>query len=119
MTLNVVWTEAATLMVEPRDSGAPASASGSVGFKAAADRADDLARGNLPRFSLMAPANARSTLALIAGAFSVACAVSRTLELDYPFAGIVRVPSDDDKHVGPSHQRHELNAGHINFSSLL
>jgi hypothetical protein len=45
-------------------------------------------------FSLMAPPNATSTLALIAGAFSVACAVFIILELDYPFAGIVRVPSD-------------------------
>jgi len=45
-------------------------------------------------FSLLAPANATSTLALIAGAFSVACAVFIILELDYPFAGIVRIPSD-------------------------
>ena len=45
-------------------------------------------------FSLLAPPNATSTLALIAGAFSVACAVFIILELDYPFAGIVRVPSD-------------------------
>jgi hypothetical protein len=45
-------------------------------------------------FSLLAPANATSTLALIAGAFSVACAVFIILELDYPFAGLVRVPSD-------------------------
>ncbi len=45
-------------------------------------------------FSLIAPANATSTLALIAGAFSVACAVFIILELDYPFAGIIRVPSD-------------------------
>src|SRR5437899_9198145 len=45
-------------------------------------------------FTVLAPANATSTLALIAGAFSVACAVFIILELDYPFAGIVRVPSD-------------------------
>jgi hypothetical protein len=45
-------------------------------------------------FSLLAPANATSTLALIAGAFSVVCAVFIILELDYPFAGIVRIPSD-------------------------
>jgi len=45
-------------------------------------------------FSLLAPANTTSTLALIAGAFSVACAVFIILELDYPFAGVVRVPSD-------------------------
>jgi len=45
-------------------------------------------------FSLLAPANATSTLALIAGAFSVTCAVFIILELDFPFAGIVRIPSD-------------------------
>jgi hypothetical protein len=45
-------------------------------------------------FSLLAPANATTTLALIAGAFSVACAVLIILELDFPFAGIVRIPSD-------------------------
>jgi hypothetical protein len=45
-------------------------------------------------FSLLAPANATSTLALVAGAFSVACAVLIILELDYPFAGIIRVPSE-------------------------
>src|SRR6184192_2991518 len=45
-------------------------------------------------FSVLAPANATSTLALIAGAFSVVCAVFIILELDYPFAGIVRIPSD-------------------------
>ena len=45
-------------------------------------------------FGLLAPANATSPLALIPGAFSVACAVFIILELDYPFAGIVRVPSD-------------------------
>jgi hypothetical protein len=45
-------------------------------------------------FSLLAPANATSTLALIAGAFSVACAVFIILELDHPFAGVIRIPSD-------------------------
>jgi Protein of unknown function (DUF4239) len=45
-------------------------------------------------FSLLAPANATSTLALIAGAFSVACAVFIILELDHPFAGVVRIPSE-------------------------
>jgi hypothetical protein len=45
-------------------------------------------------FSLLAPANATSTLALMAGAFSVACAIFIILELDFPFAGIVRVPSE-------------------------
>src|SRR5439155_20191679 len=53
-------------------------------------------------FSLLAPANATSTLALIAGAFSVVCAVFIILELDYPFAGIVRIPSDrsEERRVG-------------------
>jgi hypothetical protein len=45
-------------------------------------------------FSLLAPANATNTLALLAGAFSVACAVFIVLELDHPFAGIVRIPSE-------------------------
>jgi hypothetical protein len=45
-------------------------------------------------FSLLAPANATSTLALVAGAFSVACAVYIILELNYPFAGAVRIPSE-------------------------
>jgi hypothetical protein len=45
-------------------------------------------------FSLLAPANATTTLALVAGAFSVACAVLIILELDFPFAGIIRIPSE-------------------------
>ena len=45
-------------------------------------------------FTILAPANATSSLALLAGAFSVACAVFIILELDYPFAGLVRVPSE-------------------------
>ena len=45
-------------------------------------------------FSLLAPANPTSTLALVAGAFSVACAVFIILELNYPFAGVIRVPSE-------------------------
>jgi hypothetical protein len=45
-------------------------------------------------FSLLAPANATNTLALLAGAFSVACAVFIVLELDHPFAGVVRIPSE-------------------------
>ena len=45
-------------------------------------------------FSLLAPANATSTLALVAGAFSVACALFIILELNYPFAGAIRVPSE-------------------------
>src|SRR3954470_20454748 len=45
-------------------------------------------------FSLLAPANATSTVALVAGAFSVSCAVFLILELDHPFAGVLRIPSD-------------------------
>jgi len=45
-------------------------------------------------FSLLAPANATSILALVAGAFSVACAVLIILELDHPFAGMIRIPSE-------------------------
>ena len=45
-------------------------------------------------FSLLAPANTISTLALVAGAFSVSCAVMIIIELDYPFAGIIRIPSE-------------------------
>ena len=45
-------------------------------------------------FGILAPSNATSTLALIAGAFSVACAVFIILELDEPFAGVVRVPGE-------------------------
>jgi hypothetical protein len=45
-------------------------------------------------FSLLAPVNATSTLALVAGAFSVACAVFLILELDHPFAGVIRIPSE-------------------------
>jgi hypothetical protein len=45
-------------------------------------------------FSLLAPPNVTTMLALVAGAFSVACAVLIILELDYPFAGIIRIPSD-------------------------
>ena len=45
-------------------------------------------------FSLLAPPNATNTLALLAGAFSVACAVFIILDLDHPFAGVVRIPSE-------------------------
>lgn len=45
-------------------------------------------------FSLVVPTNATSTLALVAGAFSVACAVFLILELDHPFAGVLRIPSE-------------------------
>ncbi len=39
-------------------------------------------------------AEVRATLALIAGAFSVACALFLILELDHPFAGVIRIPSE-------------------------
>ena len=45
-------------------------------------------------FSLVVPSNVTSTLALVAGAFSVACAMFLILELDHPFAGVLRIPSD-------------------------
>jgi hypothetical protein len=45
-------------------------------------------------FTVLAPPNTTSTLALLAGAFSVACAVFIILELDYPFAGVVQIPSE-------------------------
>jgi hypothetical protein len=45
-------------------------------------------------FSLVAPANATSTLALVASAFSVACAVLLILELDHPLGGLIRIPSE-------------------------
>ena len=45
-------------------------------------------------FSMVSPGNATSILALIAGAFSVACAVFIILDLDHPFSAIVRIPSE-------------------------
>jgi hypothetical protein len=45
-------------------------------------------------FSLVAPPNATTTLALVASAFSVACAVFLILELDHPLGGLIRVPSE-------------------------
>jgi hypothetical protein len=45
-------------------------------------------------FSVVAPVNATSALALVAGAFSVACAVFLILELDHPLAGVIRIPSE-------------------------
>jgi hypothetical protein len=45
-------------------------------------------------FSLLVPANTTSTLALVAGAFPVSCAVMIILEPDYLFAGIIRILSD-------------------------
>jgi len=45
-------------------------------------------------FSVVVPANATRSVALIAGAFSVACAMFLILEMDHPFAGLLRIPSD-------------------------
>jgi hypothetical protein len=45
-------------------------------------------------FSLVAPPNATTTLALVASAFSVACALFLILELDHPLAGLIRIPSE-------------------------
>jgi hypothetical protein len=45
-------------------------------------------------FSLIAPPNATTTLALVASAFSVACAIFLILELDHPFGGVIHIPSE-------------------------
>src|SRR5947207_6845812 len=45
-------------------------------------------------FRLDAPPNATTTLALVASAFSVACAVFLILELDHPLGGLIRVPGE-------------------------
>jgi hypothetical protein len=45
-------------------------------------------------FSLVAPPNTTTTLALVASAFSVACAIFLILELDHPFGGLIRIPSE-------------------------
>jgi hypothetical protein len=45
-------------------------------------------------FSVVAPPNATTSLALIAASFSVACAVFLILELDHPFGGLIRIPSE-------------------------
>jgi hypothetical protein len=45
-------------------------------------------------FSLVAPPNATTTLALVASAFTVACAIFLILELDHPFGGPIRIPSE-------------------------
>ena len=44
-------------------------------------------------FSVVAPPNATTGLALIASAFSVAGAVFLILELDQPLGGLIRIPS--------------------------
>jgi hypothetical protein len=45
-------------------------------------------------FSLIAPPNTTTTLALVASAFSVACAIFLILELDHPFGGLIHIPSE-------------------------
>ena len=45
-------------------------------------------------FSLIAPPNATTMLALVASAFSVACAIFLILELDQPFNGLIHIPSE-------------------------
>src|SRR5262245_28243354 len=44
-------------------------------------------------FSLLAPPNATTALALVAAAFSVAGAIFLILELDQPFGGLIRISS--------------------------
>jgi len=50
-------------------------------------------------FSVIAPRNATTTLALVASAFSVACAIFLILELDQPFGGLIHIPSEPLKNV--------------------
>jgi hypothetical protein len=45
-------------------------------------------------FSLIAPPNATTMLALVASAFSVAGAIFLILELDHPFGGLIHIPSE-------------------------
>jgi hypothetical protein len=45
-------------------------------------------------FSLIAPPNATTMLALVASAFAVACAIFLILELDHPFGGLIHIPSE-------------------------
>lgn len=45
-------------------------------------------------FSVVAPPNATSTLALIASVFAVGSAVFLILELDHPLSGPIRIPSE-------------------------
>jgi hypothetical protein len=45
-------------------------------------------------FSLIAPPNATTTLALVASAFSVAGAIFLILQLDHPFGGLIHIPSE-------------------------
>jgi hypothetical protein len=45
-------------------------------------------------FSVVAPPNTTTTLALVASAFSVACAIFLILELDHPFGGPIHIPRE-------------------------
>jgi hypothetical protein len=45
-------------------------------------------------FSLVAPPNATTTLALVAAAFAVAGAIFLILELDQPFGGLIYIPKE-------------------------
>lgn len=45
-------------------------------------------------FSVIAPPNATTALALVASAFSVAGAIFLILELDHPFGGMIHIPVD-------------------------
>jgi hypothetical protein len=45
-------------------------------------------------FSLLAPRNATATLALIVSAVSAATAIFMILELDHPFSGLLRIPTE-------------------------
>jgi hypothetical protein len=45
-------------------------------------------------FSLLAPRNATSTVALIVSAVSAATAIFMILELDRPFSGLLRIPAE-------------------------
>ena len=44
-------------------------------------------------FSLLAPPNATTTVALVAAAVSVAVAIFLIMELDQPLGGMIRIPS--------------------------
>ena len=46
-------------------------------------------------FSLIAPPNAQSTIALIVSAAAVSGAIFLLLELDHPFTGLIRVPNQE------------------------
>jgi hypothetical protein len=50
-------------------------------------------------FSLVAPPNSTTTLALVASAFSAACAIFLILGLDYPFGGPIHIPSGPMRNV--------------------